>query len=145
VDADEKIESLKAVMISRDFKTGHDELIRRFVALAAAYKRMFPHRDIIVTCVYRNPIEQERLYKQGRFGNPGPIVTNCDGRTKKSKHNVFPSRALDCAILEGGKAIWREEVFWPLGALAKECGLVWGGSWTSFQDPPHLELPKEVE
>ena len=152
MDADETIEALKKVSLSRDIRTAHPELAKRFLELAASYKRMFPGRDLIVTCVYRSPDEQQRLYKQGRFGNSGPIVTNADGRTNKSKHNVFPARAIDCAVLEGGKAVWREEVYWPLGAIARECSLIWGGDWNgngkrdeSFIDYPHVELPKEVE
>ena len=143
MDSDD-IEHLRMVTTSRDYRTGHPELVKRVKALVESYKRMFPNREIIATCVYRSPDEQERLYAKGRFGNPGPIVTNCDGRTKKSNHNCFPARAVDVAILDGGKAVWDESGFWSLGALAKECDLVWGGNWTSFQDFPHLELPKEV-
>ena len=144
VDADEKIEALKSVAVSRDFRTGHPELVKRFLTLADSYKRMFPTRDLIVTCVYRSPDEQGRLFKQGRFGNPGNIVTNCDGRTKKSQHNYFPSRALDVAVSDGGKIVWDEAHYYPLGVLAKECGLEWGGWWDGFKDIPHFQLPKSV-
>ena len=62
-----------------------------------------------------------------------------------SLHNHFPARAIDCAILEGGKCIWEPEVvFYPLGKLAKEVDLVWGGNWETFKDWPHVELPKNV-
>lgn len=145
MDADEQIEALKKVAVSRDLRTAHPELAKACLELMASYKRMFPNRDLLITCVYRSPEEQQRLYKQGRFGNPGNIVTNCDGRKNLSKHNLFPARAVDFAVLDGGKAVWDEAPFWPLGALARECGLVWGGDWTTFKDYPHVELPKEAK
>lgn len=137
-------EDLKSIKVSRDLKLAHPELVKQLTEAIASYRRMFPNRDVIITCVYRSPEEQNRLYKQGRFGNPGQILTNCDGFNKKSNHNKFPSRAVDVAITEGGKCIWDEAVFWPLGNLAKQCGLVWGGSWAGFQDTPHFELSKDV-
>lgn len=145
MDADESIEALKGVALSRDIRTAHPELAKRFLELAASYKRMFPTRDLIITCAYRSPEEQQRLYKQGRFGNPGPIVTNCDGRKNLSNHNKFPSRALDVAVTDGGKTVWDESCYYPLGVLAKECSLEWGGFWERFKDFPHFELPKDVE
>lgn len=151
VDADETIEALKAVETSRDKRTGHPVLIERLEKLDAAYTRMFPTRKILYTCFYRSPAAQWKAYQQGRFGNPGPVITNCDGRSRLSNHNKFPSRAADIAILEGGKVTWREECYWPLGALARECDLIWGGDWNSngikdekFLDLPHVELPPEV-
>lgn len=152
MDADEQIAALKAVSSSRDPRTGHPELVKRVQELVAAYERMFPGRTVIYTCFYRSIEEQKRLYKSGRFGNPGPILTKCDGVMKKSDHNPFPSRACDLAILVGGKTTWKEEMYWPLGALAKACGLVWGGDWNGDGvhqmedfDLPHVQLPKEVE
>jgi len=135
---------LKDVKTSRDFKLAHPELVKRVKECFDAYIRTFPHRQIIATCTYRSPAEQNRLYLQGRFGNPGKIVTMIDGIIKKSQHNYFPARAVDVAILDGGKCIWDDAVFWPLGNLARECKISWGGFWEKWQDPPHLELPKEV-
>lgn len=142
-DFDESL--LKDVKTSRDFKLAHPVLVKMVKELFEAYKRGFPHRDIIVTCTYRNPLEQQRLYAQGRFGNPGPIVTHLDGRTKLSNHNKFPARAVDLAILECGKCVWDETPFWPLGALAKQVGLIWGGDWVNFKDYPHLEIRSDVK
>lgn len=138
-------DKLPDVAVSREYKHGHKELIRRYIGVANDYSATHPGLSLIVTCVYRSPAEQGRLYKQGRFGNPGPIVTNCNGTSKKSNHNHFPSRALDCAVVDGGKITWDEKYYWPLVALAKKHGLVSGGSWASIQDWPHLELPKDKE
>lgn len=151
VDADEQIEAMKELATSRDKRTAHQELVARIEEVVAAYERVFPGRTVIVTCYYRSVAEQKRLFKSGRFGNQGPILTKVDGVTKKSQHNIFPSRAADVAILIGGKVTWKDEMYWPLGALAKQCGLVWGGDWNGngvkdeeWFDLPHFQLPGDV-
>lgn len=135
-----KIADLK---VSRDFKHAHPVLVERFKKIAEDYAKEFPGRCLIVTCTYRSLAEQKRLYAQGRAA-PGNIVTNCDGVNKRSKHNVFPTRAIDCAVSDGGKVIWGEEVYWPLLPLARKYGLVSGGEWSKFPDWPHLELRADV-
>jgi len=137
-------ENLPDVKTSRAFDHAHSALIERFKRVAEDYEEMFPGRRLLVSCTYRHPDEQWRLYQKGRFGNKGPIVTYIDGRRKKSKHNHFPSRALDCFVLDGGKAVWDETYYYPLGPLASKYELVWGGYWSKFQDFPHLQLPPDV-
>lgn len=87
--------------------------------------------------------EQARLYAQGRT-TPGKIVTNADGLTHKSRHQVAADgygHAVDCAFLNaGGGVIW--EGPWRLyGEMGKALGLVWGGDFHALVDRPHLELP----
>ena len=137
-------EKIPDVAFSCDFKTGHIELIKRFLTLHDEYRREYPSRRLAATCVYRSPTEQKRLFQKGRFGNAEPRVTNCDGETKLSNHNRWPARALDIVVIDGGKGSYREELYWPLVALANKHGLVSGGSWDGFKDFPHLELPKDV-
>jgi peptidoglycan LD-endopeptidase CwlK len=92
--------------------------------------------------------QQSVLYAQGRFGNPGPIVTHCDGLRSKSNHQPKADgygHAVDCAF-EGadpylekhphGAALWA-----AYGACCKALGLVWGGDFTTLRDQPHVELP----
>lgn len=137
---------LKDVTTSRDFKLAHPELVKRFIEAVEGYKRMFPNRSVLVTCTYRSPTEQRRLFAKGRFGSKEAIVTKCDGFTKKSMHNYFPARAIDCAILDGGKLSYDEAMFYPLGNIARECKLSWGGFWAGdFQDVPHFDLGKDFE
>lgn len=97
--------------------------------------------SLLLTCVYRSPQEQAKLYEIGR-SKPGKIVTNCDGVIKKSNHNYFPSRAIDVAVISNGKVIWDNDYYDPLGIVCKKLNLVWGGSWTGFKDRPHIECPK---
>ena len=95
----------------------------------------------MVTCTYRSPEEQRRLYDIGR-SVPGSIRTNVDGIHKKSNHNLYPCRAIDFCIVDGGKVIWSRDVYEPIGEMCQAVGLVWGGSWKSIDDYTHVELAK---
>ncbi len=95
--------------------------------------------DLLLTCTARTVDEQRALYEQGRT-KPGPIVTQLDGVTSRSKHNLSPARALDVAVVVGGKVSWEPAQYAPLGPLAEKYGLVWGGGWKTLKDYPHLEL-----
>lgn len=93
----------------------------------------------------RTAAQQEALYAQGRTA-PGRIVTNCDGVKRKSNHQEYPDgygHAVDCNFLTGDP--FGETQPWSLyGAAVKAVGLIWGGSWTTFQDRPHAELPDGI-
>ena len=82
---------------------------------------------------HRSNEEQAALYAQGRTA-PGPIVTNA--KAGESKHNQFPSRAID--VESSNQKM--------VAQLAKSVGLEWGGDWhiklkdgTVFTDPPHFQ------
>lgn len=114
-------------------------------ALAEAYTLLLHDfreqtgHDLLLTCTHRSVEEQQALYAQGRT-KPGQIVTQVDGVQQKSKHNYLPARAVDVAVVVGGKVTWDPEAYAPLGPLAERHGLVWGGSWKTLKDYPHLEL-----
>ncbi len=80
---------------------------------------------------------QDALYRQGRFGNPGPRVTNARGG--QSNHNfgiawdigIFTASA---GYLTGGPAYDDAAT----AGLAVE--LEWGGDWATFVDKPHYQL-----
>ena len=138
---DTKAEALPDVACSRDLKHCDPRLVKRFAPLATEYEQMFPGRKLLITCTYRSCKEQNRLWRQGRLGDKGKIVTNCDGITSKSNHNKFPSRAVDICVMDGGKAVWDETFYYPIGPLSTKYGLEWGGYWTRFSDFPHIQLP----
>lgn len=106
--------------------------------IAGHYAETHPGHVAILTCVDRDVREQQQLYAKGRT-QPGGIVTYCDGVHTKSKHNAVPSEALDFAIVINGKVSWDPAEYAPVGMLAESRGLVWGGSWDTFKDFPHLE------
>lgn len=89
-----------------------------------------------VTSGRRSQAEQQALYAQGRTA-PGPIVTQLDGVKKQSRHQQ--GRAVDCAFVTGPGKVSFDGPWEIYGAMARELGLVWGGSWTRFPDRPHVE------
>jgi peptidoglycan L-alanyl-D-glutamate endopeptidase CwlK len=89
------------------------------------------------TAGYRSGCEQTKLWCQGRT-TTGPIVTQA--RAGESAHNygiaadfvrsVYPDRVVPD---------WSGSSYDVLGAVARELGLVWGGTWKT-PDRPHIQL-----
>ncbi len=71
--------------------------------------------DILITCGYRSPVEQDRLYAQGRT-TPGNIVTNAKGGQSLHQFGV----AFDCVPLIAGKPNWNS----PYTITAQEAALI---------------------
>lgn len=75
-------------------------------------------------------------------------------RYPNSKHNTFPSMAVDIAPWVNGTISWDWDHFNPLadhildtwamlvldGRTSGEFKLTWGGTWRSFPDGPHFQL-----
>jgi peptidoglycan LD-endopeptidase CwlK len=114
------------------------ELARRFMAEATT-------GNLVVRIISGNRTykEQDKLYSQGRFGNPGPIVTNAEGG--ESNHNfaiawdigIF---AANGAYLTGATAA-EEREYDRIYDLADHLPVEWGGNWTSIKDRPHYQVP----
>lgn len=130
-------------MPSRDFRDAILDLVGRFIAARQEYEKTYPDRAIIVTCTQRSVKEQAGLYAMGRT-QPGQIVTEIDGVTKKSLHNCYPSHAIDFAILLHGKISWAPSEYRVFGQLCEQQGLVWGGNWKTFADYAHVQLPNGI-
>ena len=99
---------------------------------------------MLVTDGVRTDAEQAALYAQGRTA-PGKIVTNADGVTHRSRHQLHADgcgHAVDCCFLDAsGKPTWDEGYPWATyGAIAESFGLNWGGRWRNPVDKPHIEL-----
>jgi len=91
---------------------------------------------VIMTWGYRSIAEQNRLFQIGRT-TPGKKVTNARGGY--SWHNF--ALAADYAFVIGSKVTWNGP--WDIfGQVARECGLEWGGGWTTFKDRPHVQWTK---
>ena len=91
--------------------------------------------DLTITDGYRTKEEQDEAFKSGKsravFG--------------KSKHNVFPSQAIDIVPYpinwDTKDPRWQEmalNAMWCAGKLGFE--ITWGGSFISLKDLPHFEL-----
>ena len=101
--------------------------------------------DVTIVEGHRSNERQAELYAQGRTA-PGPKVTNA--KPGQSKHNSFPSAAVDAAPCDRrGDPLWDDkDRFDAWGAhvkrVADEEGLPvrWGGDF-SWYDGAHFELP----
>lgn len=91
--------------------------------------------DLSITCGHRTEEEQNEAYEKGasraKFG--------------QSKHNSFPSKAIDIVPLPLNWDVkdrrWQEmalNAMWCAGKL--NISIKWGGSFKTVRDFPHFEL-----
>ncbi|HVL66763.1 MAG TPA: M15 family metallopeptidase [Vicinamibacterales bacterium] len=96
----------------------------------------------VIKSARRSQEEQQALFRKGRNERGeriGPVVTELDGVTKKSRHQL--GRAADVYFQQTTD---HHKAWARLGELARAEGLVWGGDWKSLVDKPHVELPEDV-
>jgi peptidoglycan LD-endopeptidase CwlK len=85
----------------------------------------------------RTYAEQNALFRQGRYGNPGQIVTNVRGGF--SNHNF--GIAWDIGIFtESGGYVSEGAEYDRAVEMGLFPGIEWGGHWRSFVDKPHYQL-----
>lgn len=93
--------------------------------------------DVLVYCTRRTMEEQAELYACGRT-KPGKIVTKA--QPGQSAHNY--GLAFDGAPLIHGRMAWDDHEAWQTyGRVAADLGLEWAGTWVSFKEMPHIQLP----
>lgn len=80
--------------------------------------------------------EQNKLFRQGRFGNPGKVVTRARGG--QSNHNF--GIAWDIGIFSPDGSYSTDNSDYEAVAEYAAGDLVWGGNWSSFPDAPHYQL-----
>ena len=135
-------------------KRSRDNLSTASENLQRLFNEVIKEIDCTVICGHRSPEEQFELYKKGRVNkdfkwivvDKSKVVTNIDGRAKKSNHNYLPSRAVDVVPYP---LDWNDlNAFKKLGEVvkrkAKELGIKisWGGDWQTLKDYPHYEEAK---
>ena len=150
---------------SKDISLCHPYLQQKWPLVLDLYKKIM-RKDLFITCAYRSVEEQARLYAQGR-STPGDIVTKIDGVTKMGLHNFTTQDGNPCALALDVcvsripieikiMPTWDEELYYPLGYIAEQVGLIWGGDWKDFSgkshndslphgDLPHLQVPFRIE
>lgn len=91
--------------------------------------------DLTITCGYRTEQEQNEAFEKGKSR----------ARFGQSKHNIFPSKAIDICPYpinwDCKDPRWQEmalNAMWCAGKLGFE--IAWGGSFKSIKDLPHFEL-----
>lgn len=105
--------------------------------------------DFTITEGVRTSERQKELYNQGRT-TLGVIVTNVDGVTKKSNHQVKSDGygyAVDLYPYINGSVRVNDinsliEIATHIKSVAKKenINITWGGDWNNFKDYPHFEL-----
>ena len=107
-------------------------LVREFLSVVTI------SNDVRIISGTRTYSEQDALYRKGRFGNPGPRVTNAKGG--QSNHNF--GLAWDIGIFDNGKYITTDKKYKDLASavLTQLQDIEWGGNWVSFKDFPHYQL-----
>ena len=93
--------------------------------------------DILVTSTYRDIESQNALYEQGR-SKPGAKVTNAKGGQSFHQYRI----AFDVVPIENGKPMWNSVIKWAkIGKIGRELGLEWAGTWKTFPEMPHFQMP----
>lgn len=131
-------------------KRSKDNLATADTKLQQLFNAVIEEFDCTVIYGYRTPEEQFELFKKGRekkdgwWVKTGKTVTNLDGSIKKSKHNYYPSKAVDVVPFP---LDWNDiNSFKLLAKVVKEKALelnieiTWGGDWVSLKDYPHWEI-----
>ncbi len=101
--------------------------------------------DMTIVYGHRSNAEQAELYAQGRT-KPGRVVTNA--KPGQSRHNSWPSQAVDVIPYINGRGSWEWDHIDPMAEhikrVAAEEGVrvTWGGDFRSFRDGAHWELTR---
>jgi len=80
---------------------------------------------------------QNKLFRQGRYGNPGKIVTKARGG--RSNHNFGIGWDIGIFTKTGGYSK-RDKDYVEAAEIAMVDELEWGGDWKRFRDPPHYQV-----
>ena len=86
--------------------------------------------------------EQNALYRQERYGNPGPIVTCVRGG--RSNHNFGIAWDIGIFTVDGGYLTDGSE-YDEVAEHGIADGIEWGGHWRNFVDKPHYQVKMGVD
>ena len=91
--------------------------------------------NVLITETYRSQERQDYLYAQGRTRSGNKVTW-----TKNSRHTSC--RAWDICKNVKGAEYSDASFFKKCGAIAKELGITWGGTWKT-PDTPHFEVDED--
>lgn len=137
-------------MPSRKIEDCEKRLRDAWPTIKAKFEFKFEGWLIEIDSTHRTPEEQFELFKTGRHKLDSgywekiegkPVVTNCDGTTKRSKHNYYPSKAFDVKIKNPQKDYtWNYAL--PQWAFLKDLALLTdlthGSEFKSFDNGPKM-------
>lgn len=126
-------------------KISEERLLTCHPDIVAVCRELIKQYDFSVLCGYRDQKEQDKAFNEG---NSKVIYPN-------SKHNTKPSLAVDLAPynktephIDWGNVSAFKEMWIRFDTIAKVLKnegkissiFVWGGSWTTLKDYPHIEI-----
>ena len=138
---EEKSKQIKEEIASFDSRT--EAHIRTLLLKAQREARVFMKKvldagiNAKIISGTRTYAEQNNLFRQGRFGNPGPVVTKARGG--RSNHNFGIAWDIGIFTTIGG-FITLDKAYDKPAEVGLSETLEWGGNWRSFVDKPHYQL-----
>jgi len=131
--------------------------------LQTVFHYVIKTQDCTIIHGHRTPEEQFELFQKGRsevngiwrVTDPARVVTYKNGYNDKSKHNAYPSLAVDVMPYYGIKPHIRWDDFEGMKAFGNyvkgvidmmikygtiDNNITWGGDWKSFLDYPHWQI-----
>ena len=138
---EEKSKQIKEEIASFDSRT--EAHIRSLLLKAQREARVFMKKvldagiNAKIISGTRTYAEQNNLFRQGRFGNPGPVVTKARGG--RSNHNFGIAWDIGIFTTTGG-FITLDKAYDKPAEVGLSETLEWGGNWRSFVDKPHYQL-----
>ncbi len=124
-------------------RLSHQRLTTCHPALIQLFERVIKRKDLpcdlTILCGHRSQAEQGAAFAKGASKLKYP----------KSKHNSWPSMAVDVAPFVGGGPSWDWEWYNKIAPIIKDewtllgypgFRLTWGGGWASFPDGVHFQL-----
>lgn len=107
-------------------------------------------KSLTITDGLRTFQQQDMLYCKGRpndsfcknknLPTAGSVVTNRKGG--QGNHNY--GNSFDVYFNNNGTIDVKGNITPDIAKIGKELGLVWGGDFTTIEDAPHFELPKNL-
>lgn len=134
-------DQLKMQIMEFDFRT--ESNIRTLTLSAQKEARFFMGKVLAaglkakIISGSRTYAEQNKLFRQGRYNNPGPRVTNARGG--RSNHNFGIAWDIGIFTTSGGY-ITEGAAYDHAAEAGMSERLEWGGNWTGFVDKPHYQL-----
>lgn len=98
--------------------------------------------DVKIISGTRTYEEQNRLFRIGRFGNPGKIVTKARGG--RSNHNFGIAWDIGVFTAQDGYSTNADD-YVEVAETGKAPDIEWGGDWTNFFDPSHYQANTGVD
>jgi len=150
----EPSEAVKRQGWSKNLADCDQKIINAYPIVAAKFGMAHPDLWMRNDYSWRSAEFQHSLFEKGRklvngvwvLVDPALKVTNNDGILNPSKHQPYPSHALDFIIFRGQAALWSSKtdlvskaLYEEVGHLFESQGLVSGAFW-KWVDAGHVQI-----